>query len=65
MGFIVGQFTIYLLRIFKYKILLMKKLLILTGVSIIFCSVFSACKSHEKCPAYSKANTPSSVKKSI
>ncbi len=43
----------------------MKKLLIVTALSIVFCSVFTACKSHEKCPAYSKANTTSSVKKSI
>jgi hypothetical protein len=43
----------------------MKKLALLSVLSIAFCSVFTSCKSHEKCPAYSKANTTISAKNSV
>lgn len=42
----------------------MKKLALLSAVVFAFCVSLSSCKSHEKCPAYSKANSVS-VKKSI
>ncbi len=34
----------------------MKKLALLFSVLFAVSLVFSSCKSHEKCPAYSKAN---------
>ena len=43
----------------------MKKLALLSVLSIAFCATVCSCKSHEKCPAYSKANTVSSSKKSV
>ncbi|MES2762903.1 MAG: hypothetical protein V4677_11880 [Bacteroidota bacterium] len=43
----------------------MKKLALLSALSFAFCVTISSCKSHEKCPAYSKANTTISAKKSV
>lgn len=43
----------------------MKKLALLSALLIAFCATVSSCKSHEKCPAYSKANTVVSTKKSV
>lgn len=40
----------------------MKKLALLSTLLIAFCATVSSCKSHEKCPAYSKANTAVSPK---
>ncbi len=35
----------------------MKKIALLSALLIGFCATITSCKSHEKCPAYSKANT--------
>ncbi len=35
----------------------MKKLISLSIVAVLASGVFVSCKSHEKCPAYSKADT--------
>ena len=35
----------------------MKKVIILASVFAFVAVLFSSCKSHEKCPAYSKVNT--------
>jgi hypothetical protein len=43
----------------------MKKLALFTALLFAFCVTISSCKSHEKCPAYSKANTATSAKKSV
>ncbi len=43
----------------------MKKLALLSTLLIAFSVTISSCKSHEKCPAYSKANTTSTAKKSV
>ena len=43
----------------------MKKLALLSTLLVAFAVSVSSCKSHEKCPAYSKANTVSSPKKSV
>jgi len=43
----------------------MKKLALASVVLFAFCAALSSCKSHEKCPAYSKANTAVSAKKSV
>lgn len=43
----------------------MKKLALLTSVLFALCLTCNSCKSHEKCPAYSKANTTISAKKSV
>lgn len=43
----------------------MKKLALASVLIIAFCATLSSCKSHEKCPAYSKANTAISAKKSV
>ena len=56
---------LYICYSFYLKKLFMKKLALLSVLSIAFCSVFTSCKSHEKCPAYSKANTTISAKKSV
>lgn len=42
----------------------MKKLALLSAFVFVTSITVSSCKSHEKCPAYSKANTIS-VKKSV
>lgn len=39
----------------------MKKILIVASV-VIFIASISACKTHEKCPAYGKANTEKTEK---
>ena len=44
---------------------LMKKLALLSTLLVVFAITVSSCKSHEKCPAYSKANTAVSAKKSV
>ncbi len=43
----------------------MKKVALLSALLIAFCASLTSCKSHEKCPAYSKANTSISAKKSV
>lgn len=43
----------------------MKKLALLSVLSFAFCVTVSSCKSHEKCPAYSKVNTSISTKKAV
>lgn len=43
----------------------MKKLALLSVLSIAFSIVVSSCKSHEKCPAYSKIKVTVSAKKSV
>jgi hypothetical protein len=43
----------------------MKKLALLSLFSVVLFSVLPSCKSHEKCPAYSKANTTQSAKKAV
>jgi hypothetical protein len=43
----------------------MKKLALLSALLIAFCATLTSCKSHEKCPAYSKANITTSAKKSV
>lgn len=43
----------------------MKKLALLSTLLVVFAVTVSSCKSHEKCPAYSKANTAVSAKKSV
>ena len=43
----------------------MKKLALLSTLLIAFAVSVSSCKSHEKCPAYSKANTTAPSKKSV
>ena len=53
-----------ILYICYYKINHMKKFALLSVLSVAFCAAVSSCKSHEKCPAYSKANTIS-AKKSV
>ena len=35
----------------------MKKVIIFASIFAFVAVVFSSCKSHEKCPAYSKVNT--------
>lgn len=35
----------------------MKKVIIIASVFAFVAVLFSSCKSHEKCPAYSKVNT--------
>jgi hypothetical protein len=47
------------------KFIVMKKFVLLSMLSITFSVIVSSCKSHEKCPAYTKANTTNSAKKSI
>lgn len=39
----------------------MKKLISLSLVAILASGVFVSCKSHEKCPAYSKADKSSKI----
>ena len=43
----------------------MKKLVLLSGLLIAFCASLTSCKSHEKCPAYTKASSSVSAKKSV
>ena len=43
----------------------MKKLALLSVLLIAFCISLVSCKSHEKCPAYSKANNSISDKKTV
>ncbi len=43
----------------------MKKLALSTLVLIALGLTVASCKSHEKCPAYSKANTQNITKKSV
>lgn len=43
----------------------MKKLALVSFIVFAFCAILTSCKSHEKCPAYSKANTAVSAKKSV
>lgn len=43
----------------------MKKLALTSALVFAICAGLSSCKSHEKCPAYSKANTTVSAKKSV
>jgi len=43
----------------------MKKVIIVASLFLMASIAFTSCKSHEKCPAYSKANTPSLYKKSV
>lgn len=43
----------------------MKKAIIFAFAFFLTGSVLTSCKSHEKCPAYSKANTSSAYKKSV
>ncbi len=43
----------------------MKKLALLSALLIAFCASLTSCKSHEKCPAYTKANSAVSAKKSV
>ena len=44
----------------------MKKLALLSAALLIAFSVsLTSCKSHEKCPAYSKANSTITAKKSV
>ena len=43
----------------------MKKLALLSVLLFAFCSIVTSCKSREKCPAYTKANTTITVKKSV
>lgn len=43
----------------------MKKLALLSVLSFAFCATVSSCKSHEKCPAYTKANNTISSKKAV
>lgn len=43
----------------------MKKLALLSVLVLVVSAALSSCKSHEKCPAYSKANTSVSAKKSV
>lgn len=35
----------------------MKKIIVFTSAFAFVAVLFSSCKSHEKCPAYSKVNT--------
>jgi hypothetical protein len=53
--FALSKITIYLLLLIK-MLKPMKKLALLFSVLFAVSLVFSSCKSHEKCPAYSKAN---------
>ncbi len=43
----------------------MKKLALLSSLVLAFCVTLTSCKSHEKCPAYTKANSAVSTKKSV
>jgi hypothetical protein len=44
----------------------MKKAILVLSVLFLGTVVFTSCKSHEKCPAYGKANTTNSTyKKSV
>lgn len=43
----------------------MKKLALASLLVFSVAVALTSCKSHEKCPAYSKANTPVSTKKSV
>jgi hypothetical protein len=43
----------------------MKKFILAVTVFFVAGVAFSSCKSHEKCPAYSKANTNSTYKKYV
>jgi len=43
----------------------MKKVALLSVLLFTFCLIGTSCKSHEKCPAYSKANTEATVKKLV
>ena len=43
----------------------MKKIALLSTLLVAFAVSISSCKSHEKCPAYSKANTAAPTKKSV
>ena len=59
-----SEITIYLL-FYYLKLKTMKKLALLSALLLAFGVTVSSCKSHEKCPAYSKANTTISAKKSV
>jgi hypothetical protein len=39
----------------------MKKLISLSIVAVLASGIFVSCKSHERCPAYSKANKSSKI----
>ncbi len=43
----------------------MKKAILVLTVIFLAGVVFTSCKSHEKCPAYGKANSNSNYKKSV
>ncbi len=43
----------------------MKKAILVLSVFFLAGVVFTSCKSHEKCPAYGKANTTPTNKKSV
>ena len=56
---------VYHMTIKKNKYLHMKKLALLSALLFVFCVIVSSCKSREKCPAYTKANTALTIKKSV
>lgn len=55
----------YIIFVIQKTNITMKKLALLSTLLVAFSVTISSCKSHEKCPAYSKANTTSTTKKSV
>lgn len=61
--FIFVRVSMYIQHLFyPINFYFMKKVIVLSLVAIFSVALLSSCKSHEKCPAYGKANTTNVVK---